>query len=122
MSKQASRVLVVDEDPVTRLEVDRQLDALGWDGLPVNTGSEAIRVVELGLRVEVLLTDVRLPDLDGRWVAWAVTRLQPSTRLVFMGRAAPEAPLEPTNAPFLLKPFSRAALANALTLAVRYPR
>jgi CheY-like chemotaxis protein len=122
MSEPKGRVLLVDEDPLVRLQVDRQLDELWWDAVAVNSGEEAIRVVELGMMIDVLLTELRLPDLDGRSVAWAVTRLQPHARVAFMGGVAPVAPLEPVDAPFLLKPFSTRALANALTGAIRYPR
>jgi CheY-like chemotaxis protein len=112
------RVLVVDEDPLVRLAVDRQLDALGWDAVTVNTGEEAIRVVEMGLLVDVLLTDLRLPDLDGLDVAWAVTRVSPRTRVAFTAAAAPDEPLEPRHAPLLLKPFSTSALSHAIEGAV----
>lgn len=116
------RVLVVDEDPLVRLAVDRQLDVLGWDPVTVNTGGEAVRVVELGMIVDVLLTELKLPDLDGVALAWAVTWLSPRTRVAFMGGAAPQRPLEPREAPFLIKPFSTPALANALTGAVLFRR
>src|SRR5215208_659573 len=100
------RVLVVAEDPVMRLQIDRQLDELGWDGLTVNSGEEAIRVVEMRRIIHVLLTELRLPDLDGRSVAWTICRLQPRIRVAFMGSSPPASKLEPHGAPFLLKPFS----------------
>lgn len=112
------RVLLVDDDPLVRLAVDRQLDALGWEAVSVNTGGEAIRVVELGLIVDVLLTDLKLPDLDGLVLARAVTRVSPQTRVAFMAADAPGEPLEPPNAPFLLKPFSTSALGRALAGAI----
>ena len=115
-------MLLVDEDPMVRLAVDRQLDALGWDAVVVNSGEEAIRVIEMGLAVDVLLTDLRLPDLDGREVAWTICRLRPFTRVTFMGSVAPAEPLEPRDAPFLLKPFSTTALANALSGAPQMRR
>src|SRR5215213_714056 len=111
------RVLVVDEDPVMRLQIDRQLDELGWDGLTVNSGEEAIRVVEMGMVIHVLLTELRLPDLDGRSVAWTICRLQPQVRVAFMGSAPMPTRVEPHPAPFLLKPFSTTALAHALAAA-----
>ena len=91
---------------------------LGWEAVSVNTGQDAIRVVEAGLIFRILLTDLRLPDLDGRAVAWAISRLRPHTRLAFMANARPGAPLEPRHAPFLLKPFSTAALRDALSGAI----
>jgi CheY-like chemotaxis protein len=112
------RVLVVDEDPLVRLAIDRQLDVLGWDAVSVNTGEEAVRVVELGLAVDVLLTELRLPDLDGRAVAWAIAKTLCRVRVAFMGSEAPRVPMEPRLAPFLLKPFSTSALAAALSGAV----
>jgi CheY-like chemotaxis protein len=116
------RVLVVDDDAVIRLQVDRQLEELGWEVLTVNTGSEAIRVVELGMVCHVMLTEARLPDLDGDSAAWLVARMLPGIRVAFMGTSAPDRPLKPAHAPFLLKPFSTMALAKALAGAAAYPR
>lgn len=116
------RVLVVDEDPVTRLQVDRQLEELGWEVVTVNTGSEAIRVVELGMAFHVVLTEVRLADMDGHSAAWLLARVLPRLRVVYMGVSPPERPLDPEHAPFLLKPFSTMALAKALAGAAAYPR
>jgi two-component system, OmpR family, response regulator len=122
MSEPSRRVLLVDEDPVLRLQIDRQLDLLGWDVIAVNSGAEAIRVVELGMRPQVLLIDVRLPDIDSISVAWAATRLVRSMGVVFMGAEQPAWALEPARSPFLRKPFSTDALAGGLAAAVRYPR
>ena len=113
-----SRVLLVDDDPGVRLVVDRQLEALGWEAVPVETGQAAIRVVEGGMIVDVLLTDLDLPDIDGIAVARAVAGLSPATRVAFMSGATPRKPLEPHDAPFLLKPFPTRALANALAGAI----
>ncbi len=97
-----------------RSVVDRQLRALGCEVIAVSTGREAISVVELGTRVDVLLTDLDLPDLDGALVARAVASAAPGTRVVIMsGGAATISPL-PSDATFLPKPFSHAALAVAV--------
>jgi len=114
------RVLVVDEDPIWRLALDRQLELLGWDVVTLNTGEEAIRVVERGFIVDVLLTELRLPDLDGRQVAWAISRLLPPVRLAFMTVGPAREPLEPAAAPLLLKPFTTQALDNAVERAVAW--
>lgn len=115
-------MLVADADAMTRLTVDRQLEMLGWDPLTVNTGAEAIRVVQLGLPVSILLTELDLPDLDGRSVAWSVTQLQPEVRVAFMCARVPGVTLEPQGAPLLVKPFSTPALDAALKAAIHYPR
>jgi CheY-like chemotaxis protein len=122
MNNRRSRVLVVDEDPLVRLAIDGQLEALGWEAVPVDTGEDAIRIVELGFIVDVLLTELTLPDLDGPALALAVTQVSPATRVAFMAGAVPSQPLEPRDAPFLLKPFTTYALANALAGATPMKR
>lgn len=113
------RVLLVDDDAEMRLAIDRQLDTLGWDAVVVNNGDEAIRVVQMGLFFDLLLIELRLPDLAGRDVAWTICRERPFTRVVFTGSMAPPEPLEPRDAPLLIKPFSTMALKNALEGAIR---
>lgn len=110
------RVLVVDNDPVVRMAIDRQLDALGWEAVPVDSGEDAIHIVELGFVVDVLLTD--LHHSDGIAVAAAIAGISPATRVAFMSGSAPRKPLQPRDAPFLLKPFTTNELANALTGAI----
>ena len=116
--KKKLRVLVVDDDPLVRLSIDRQLEVLAYAAVTVINGREAVRVVEMGLVVDILLTDLNLPDSNGVSIAAAVTGLSPATRVAFMSGMAPSDPLEPRNAPFLLKPFSTTALANALSGAI----
>ena len=45
--RRRQRALVVDQDPVARLAIDRQLETLGWDAVTVNNGSEALSEVSL---------------------------------------------------------------------------
>ena len=113
-------VLVVDEDPIWRLTIERQLDVLGWTVLTLNTGEEAIRVVERGFTIDILLAELRLPDIDGRQVAWALCRLRPGVRLAFMTFEPPCEPLEPAHAPLLVKPFTMTALRSAVNGAVTW--
>jgi CheY-like chemotaxis protein len=111
-------VLLVDDDPELALAVDRQLADLGCEAVVVGCGEEALRLLEEDLRVDVLLTELRLPDIDGRELAWAVCQKRPFIRVAFMGSRIPSEPLEPRAAPVLIKPFTAMALANALSEAV----
>ena len=118
VARRKLRVLLVDDEPLVRLAVGRQLEMLGCDVLSVNSGEEAITVLEKGMRFDVLVTDLNLPGLVGRSVAWTAAAFLPRMRMVFMSGSAPGEPLEPAHAPFLLKPFSTTALANALAGAI----
>ncbi len=108
-------MLVVDEDPIIRVAIDRQLEMLGWQAICVNNGMEAVHAAELGVTVDVLLTDLQPGGLHGTTVASAVARYVPDLRVVFMGQAASPAP----DVHVLVKPFSTRRLAEALAAAVR---
>lgn len=109
------QVLLVDDDPELRLAVDQQLAALDYDVIVVASGEDALRVLTEEVRIDVLLTELRLPDIDGRELAWAVGQKRPFVRVAFMGRDRPEQPLDP---PFLKKPFTTTALSQALSRAI----
>jgi CheY-like chemotaxis protein len=114
----ARHVLLVDNDPELTLAVDRQLAELGYDTVVVSSGEGALRMLDEDLPVDVLLTAVRLPDIDGRELAWAVCQKRPFVRVAFMGHGRPDEPLGGSDATFLRKPFSAPALATALITAL----
>lgn len=114
MERGECHVLLVEDDQAVRSVVDRQLRSLGYEVVPVSTGREAIRIVELGTRVDILLTDLDLPDVDGVSVARAVAAVSPGTHVVFMSGTIHTNRLDQRAVPFLLKPFSQAELARAL--------
>lgn len=111
-------VLLVDDDVELRLAVDRQLEEAGCEVVVVSSGEEAIGLLAEPIRVDVLLTELRLPDIDGRELAWAVSQKRPFVRVAYMCRELLSGPLNPVEAPLLIKPFSEAALADALTRAM----
>lgn len=90
---------------------------LGWDAYLASSGAETVRLVEAGLDVSVLLIDFSLPDADGRAIARVAQRLAPSLGIVFMSHA-PVKVFGPRREPLLHKPFSTAALADALSAAL----
>jgi CheY-like chemotaxis protein len=111
-------VLLVDDDAEMRLAVDRQLEEAGYDVVVAGSGEEAIRLLAEPIRVDVLLTELRLQDLDGRELAWAASQNRPFIRVAYIGRTLPAEPLDPPDSPFVIKPFTGAALAEALMRAV----
>ncbi|MFN8041246.1 MAG: ATP-binding protein [Acidimicrobiales bacterium] len=60
----AGRVLVVEDNEVNRLLADTQLRALGYECLLAEGGAAALDVLAR-TRVDVVLMDLRMPDLDG---------------------------------------------------------
>jgi len=60
-----STVLVVDDDPLVRMTIADMLRLGGFNVLEAASGSQALDVVTNGQSVAALVTDVRMPGMDG---------------------------------------------------------
>jgi CheY-like chemotaxis protein len=63
-SNGASRVLVVDDDPMCLNLAEEVLQSAGYDALTATNGKEALSVLELS-PVQALLLDLIMPEMDG---------------------------------------------------------
>src|SRR5216684_8585696 len=63
----ATRVLVVDDDPVQRRLLDAMLRRFGYEPEVMERGEEAVRLLESpeGARIAGVILDLVMPDLDG---------------------------------------------------------
>ena len=64
------KVLVVEDDPFIREMAVAELEDSGYEVTGAATGGQALRLLQAGIAVDVLLTDVRLPEANG----WEVAR------------------------------------------------
>ena len=67
-------VLVVDDDPVQRRLLDAMLRRFGYDVTVAETGDAAVRLLssEEGGRIDAMVLDLVMPDLDGMGVLAAL--------------------------------------------------
>lgn len=72
------RILVVDDDPVSRRSVRRLAEREGYTVLEAGTGEQALELLETA-QPAVMLLDVLLPGLDG-FAVTAEVRRRPSLR------------------------------------------
>jgi PAS domain S-box-containing protein len=78
-------VLVVDDEPTVRLLIVDALADLGCTCLEAETGAEAVRLLQSGRRIDLLITDVGLPGgLNGRQVADAAWVSRPGLKVLFV--------------------------------------
>jgi CheY-like chemotaxis protein len=115
----ALTIVVVDDDPDMRLYLQGCLQGLGGAGsrvLEAADGQEALRLVR-GTDVDLVISDVILPHLDGRSLLAAI-RSDPALRhlpvLLVSGQEQAIPPESPKDA-WLSKPFN----ARQLLAAVR---
>lgn len=60
-----ARVLVVDDHPVNRTLLAKLLKLAGAHALPANNGIDALNLLEQGAVVDLVLMDLRMPEMDG---------------------------------------------------------
>ncbi len=62
---QGKRVLIVDDHPTNRMLMAKLLKLAGAESLPAENGVDALRVLGEAARVDLVLMDLRMPEMDG---------------------------------------------------------
>ena len=119
------RILVAEDEDGVRKLVCRVLKSLGYEVLEARRGEQAVALGEAAGRLDLLLTDIRMPDLSGIEVADRLRAQRPGLRVVFMsgyiddpalrGRLAAESAL------VVDKPFTTAQLSEKVRAALDAP-
>jgi PAS domain S-box-containing protein len=108
-------ILLVEDEPVI-LEIARLiLEKCGYRMLTASRPDEALRIVrEHGREIQMLITDVIMPGMNGRELADAVLKQHPDMRCLFMsgysGNAIAQHGMLDADVHFIQKPFSTADL------------
>jgi CheY-like chemotaxis protein len=120
-------VLMADDDPLVRLTVEHHLAALGYRVLVASSTHEAIEVCEDdSLRIDLMLTDVMMPEMLGTELARVLASRNKKFPVVYMSAHAKEELVStgrlPQGARLLAKPFDANTLSEALTAALEEAR
>jgi CheY-like chemotaxis protein len=117
-------VLVVDDEQGLRDLVCRTLRTEGYRTLEATHGGEALEMVESGRdAIDLVITDVVMPGMDGRELGRRLARSRPTLPILYMSaydvndifqRGSPR-----VSAPFLQKPFPRDGLINSVEQLLR---
>jgi DNA-binding response OmpR family regulator len=78
------RVLLVEDNEAAGRGLARLLEVQGYHVTIRHDGASALRALESGPAFDFLLTDLRLPDLDGREVARHARGLVPAPRIALI--------------------------------------
>jgi two-component system cell cycle sensor histidine kinase/response regulator CckA len=110
-------VLIVEDEPAVRYMTSRALKEHGYSVVEASDGPEALRLVEESNGVlDLIITDVIIPGLDGTELARLATSVKPGLPILFMSGYTDDdivrrGLLDPDQ-PFLQKPFTPDALAR----------
>ena len=117
------KVLLVEDEPAVRNVTRAQLESLGYRVIACANAAEALQVVEaLSEPVDLLLTDVVMPGMNGRELAARIAERQPGLRVLFTSGYGEEViarhgVLE-TGVLLLQKPFALSRLASLVREAL----
>lgn len=108
--------MVVDDAAVVRKSAAHLLSEAGYDVFEAGSAAEALAILSSRQPVDLMLTDVVMPDVNGAELAREVRRRWPSVHVVFMSAHSAEVlRREGVGHPdvmFLAKPFTRDELLN----------
>jgi two-component system, cell cycle sensor histidine kinase and response regulator CckA len=116
----SEKILLVEDEDAVRDVAARVLRNQGYTVVPARNGEEALRLMEEhGSSVDLILTDVVMPDMGGLELAAQLRTSRPNLRLIYMSGYAEGDKSDPryeaSDAFFLQKPFS----AEDLVVKVR---
>jgi nitrogen-specific signal transduction histidine kinase/ActR/RegA family two-component response regulator len=77
-------VLVVEDEPGVRDYTVEALDELGFDVIAADAPKMALELLKTHPEIEIMLTDVVMPEINGRALAEEALRRRPSLKVVFM--------------------------------------
>ena len=109
-------ILVIEDDATIRDMIAETLDDSGWRILTAPDGRAGLALLNTTPPIDLLVTDIRLPGMNGRQVAAAAQALHPDIKILFIsGLAAPDdGPDLPPNAVIMAKPFTLQNLATRI--------
>ena len=117
-AEQGETVLVVEDDDTVRTLVVEVLGELGYGTREASDGLAGLRILETNARIDLLVTDVGLPGLNGRQLADQARIGRPDLKVLFMTGYAENAAfgaghLEP-GMQMITKPFPVEGLASKI--------
>jgi CheY-like chemotaxis protein len=113
-------VLVVDDEPTVRMLVAEVLADLGYEALESGEGASALKILQSGRRVDLLVTDVGLPGgMNGRQLADAARIALPDLKILFITGYAETAVVGASHLNpgmhIVTKPFSMETLSQRIS-------
>ncbi len=118
--KGSETILVVEDDHLIRSLIREILTDNGYVVLAAGLGQEALQLCQNAPgKIDLLLTDVVLPQMSGKEIAFRVQKMRPDVKTIFMSgytgdaMARGNAPGEPKGE-FLQKPFTPDVLCKRI--------
>jgi two-component system cell cycle response regulator CpdR len=103
-------VLVVDDEPLILELTGSMLEDLGCEVVTASCGVDALAKLNADTRIEILITDIQMPGLDGYELAERARRRRPELQIILCSGRADAA----HGLPLIRKPFTQEELAEMM--------
>ena len=110
-------ILLVEDEHMVRVVTERGLTRHGYKVLSASNGEDALELLRSGEHVDLLISDVVMPVMDGPTMVRAAREDWPNLPILFMSGYAEEQlrkSIDIDQVAFLPKPFSMIELAEAV--------
>ncbi len=119
-------ILLVEDEPEILQVTRSMLESIGYQVLATGSPAEAIQLASReDAQIDLLLTDVVMPDMNGRALAFEIQQRRPDLRVLYMSGytadvIARHGTLEP-GIELLEKPFTLVSLSNKILQVLSQP-
>lgn len=106
-------ILVVEDEAMLRIVAAEVLTDAGFNVKEAAHGGEALKMLQAGERVDLVLSDVKMPVMDGYQLATATIAMDPRPKILLMTGYSQDPlpiPLQRAGVQVLQKPFDFGAL------------
>ena len=109
-------VLVVEDEPIIRMCAVDLVESVGFIAVEAANADEAVQLIEKGLDISVLFTDVDMPgSMDGLELIKVVREKRPEVGVIIASGRRMMSPAElPSPARFFPKPYDEGRISEAL--------
>jgi PAS domain S-box-containing protein len=109
-----ARVLLVDDDPLVAMSTLDMLTDLGHTVTEANSGERALKLLDSGLQVDLMITDQAMPGMSGIELADLVRKRRPGLPVLLATGYADLPACQLAKLPRLAKPYQQAQLQSAM--------
>ena len=114
LSQHDAHILVVDDDRHVRELTISCLETLGYHALGAESGHAAIEIIASEVRVDMVLVDIAMPEINGVDTVRAMLTRRPSLPFLYMTGYMGPTKLDPSEQRVVKKPFTITELASKI--------
>jgi CheY-like chemotaxis protein len=117
---ESAKILIVDDQPSVRHFVRRVLNDAGYTTVSASDGPEALKMIETSGAVDLLVTDLMMPQMRGDELARRVRRADPAVKVLYVtahrDQLFQDTVMLGDSEAFLDKPFAMHDLLEAVSM------